>query len=309
MLPTKITVGCMNFGGRTPEAEARRIIDLAIERGATFFDTANMYEKGKSEEILGRALKGRRERVQVATKVGLGSLGGKPEGLAPQRIVAALDESLARLQMDFVDLYYLHTPDRSVSVDATLDGIEQVLRSGKARSWGISNHASWQILELDVACDARGIPKPVSSQVLYNLLIRQLDLEYFAFTAAHPIHTTVYNPLAGGLLARGPSAEIPAGSRFDKNTRYQKRYWTDAMKELVARYRELARANGMELLTFAYAWLAQRRGVDSIITGPASAAHLEPAFAAVEVKLPPEVVREVDAIHLAFTGTDARYAR
>lgn len=310
--PTKVTVGTMNFGGRTPEAEARRIVDVAIDRGATFFDTANVYGDGASERILGEALKGRRHRVGIATKVGLLRKGGKPEGLAPETIVAALDESLARLQTDYVDLYYLHVPAApSVPRDAMLDALSRLLEQGKIRAWGVSNHASWQILELNGACDALGMARPSVSQVLYNLLVRQLDVEYFAFARAHPIHTTVYNPLAGGLLARTPEvgAPVPAGSRFAANKLYLRRYWSDPLFELTAKFRALAEEHGLELVTLAYAWLARRAGVDSILVGPGTVEHLTAALAAVEVKLPAEVIKAVDDIHQAFLGTDAKYMR
>ncbi len=310
-LPSRLTIGTMNFGGRTPEAEAKRIVDFASERGTAFFDTANVYGDGKSEEILGRALKGRRDQVGIATKVGLLRRGGKPEGLSAERIPEALDESLRRLGTDRVELYYLHAPDHSTPLAETLDGVQQVLESGKAKSWGVSNFAAWQILELDVLCEARKLPKPAVSQVLYNLLVRQLDLEYFAFARKHPIHTTVYNPLAGGLLARdpGPGAAIPAGSRFESNKLYRKRYWSDPLAELTRRFSEVAASAGVDLITLAYAWLAGRPGVDSILTGPGSLPHLQAAFSACEKTLPAPVFTTVDEVYRAFVGTDACYAR
>lgn len=311
MLPTPLTVGTMNFGARTPAAEAKAIVDRAIDRGATFFDTANMYGDGESERILGSALQGRRDDVGIATKVGLLRRSGKPEGLSAERVVAALDESLQRLGTDRVDLYYLHAPDWSTPLAQTLDGMQRVLHSKKALAWGVSNYPAWRIVDINQACDARSMPRPLVSQVLYNLLTRQLDIEYFSFAKHHPIHTTVYNPLAGGLLARVVSAgeAAPPGSRFAKNPIYARRYWSEPMVRLCERLREVATGAGLSLVSLAYAWLAGRQGVSSILAGPGSVAHLDAALEGCAVKLSPQTREAVDAVYRDFTGTDASYAR
>lgn len=297
----------MNFGARTPAAEAHRIVDRAIERGATFFDTANMYGEGESERILGAAVKGRREAVKIATKVGL----LRREGLSPARMIVAIDESLSRLQTDYVDLYYLHAPDPATPIAQTLDGVEALLASKKIRSWGVSNYAAWQLAEMGLACDARGLQRPSTAQMLYNVLVRQLDLEFLAFARVRSLHVTVYNPLAGGMLARAPEpgAALPKGSRFEANKLYRTRYWTDAMFDLAQRLREVATAEDVEPVTLAYAWLAGRPGVDSVIAGPGTVAHLDAAIDGCGVELSPALRTKVDAVHRAFVGTDAAYAR
>lgn len=307
----RIQIGTMNFGGRTPEPEAKRIVARALERGATFFDTANVYGDGASERILGGALEGRRESVKIATKVGLLRQGGKPEGLGRERIRAALEESLARLRTDYVDVYYLHAPDPKTPIGETLEGLAPLLASGRVRAWGVSNFASWQILEVMQLSDVMGLPRPVLSQVLYNLLVRQLDLEYFAFAQRYPIQTTVYNPLAGGLLARRPQpgAEAPPGSRFHTNKLYRRRYWSNALMELTERFDALAKEADMELVAFSYAWLAGRKGVDRILAGPGTLAHLDAAFDGAALTLPEAVRMRVDEIHREFVGTDVSYAR
>ncbi len=301
----------MNFGGRTPAAEARRIIDRAVERGLTFFDTANMYTDGESERIVGAALHSRRDAVQIATKVGLVRRDGKPEGLGKLTVLAAIDQSLKRLDTDFVDLYYLHAPDPQTPIGETLDAIAGLLEAKKIRAWGVSNYASWQIGDFNQACDARALARPVASQLLYNLLVRQLDVEYFAFARKHRIHTTVFNPLAGGMLARAPEkgAAIPRGSRFEVNPVYRKRYWNEAILEQVGQYREVAQGLGLELAALAYAWLAGRPGVDSILCGPGSLPHLDAAIDGCAVKLDLATRARLDELHRAYLGTDANYAR
>lgn len=306
-----LALGAMNFGKRTPAAEAERIVARAIERGITVFDTANAYNGGESERILGRALRGRRDAVQIATKVGFGRSAGKPEGLSASRLRAAIDESLQRLGTDRVDLWYLHVPDHATPIEETLGAVGEVIAAGKARAFGVSNYASWQILEIVHACDRAAMPRPVVAQQIHNLLIRQLDVEYWRFAARYALHTTVYNPLAGGLLTGRyqPGDAIAAGSRFDDNRLYQGRYWSPRMLELAASYRALAERAGLTPVELAYAWLATVPGVDSILVGPGSVAHLDAALDAVEKRLDDATVKEVDAIHRAYLGTETTYAR
>ncbi len=306
-----LVLGTMNFGKRTPEGEAQRIIHRALERGITLFDTANAYVDGESERILGRALRGRREQAVIATKVGFGRVAGKPEGLAPERVSAALDESLARLNVPSVELYYLHVPDHQVPIEATLSAIKAAMSASKVGRLGVSNYASWQILEICLACDALDMPRPAVSQQLYNQLIRQLDLEYFRFATKYGLHTTVYNPLAGGLLTGryGGGSAIARGSRFDQNRLYQGRYWSPRMLACAAELGQVAQRFELSPVTFAYAWLAAKPEVDSILLGPASVEQLDQALDAVAVELPPEATAEAERIHRDFTGTETSYAR
>ncbi len=309
--PPVIAVGTMNFGKRTPAAEAHRIIHRALERGARFFDTANVYNNGEAERLLGQALKGRREQAGVATKVGLARVQGRPEGLSAAVVERALEESLERLGMDHVDLFYLHQPDPATPLEETLGAVGRLLRAGKARHWGVSNFAAWQILELNMMCDAQGLPRPAVSQVLYNLIVRQLEQEYLPFTRRHPLHTTVYNPLAGGVLTGryAPSAPPPPGSRLAASLMYQGRYGSPRLLEHVEALRVLAQSQSLSLVTLAYAWLASRPGVDSVLVGPGSVEHLDAALESCAQPLSPQTLARIDKLHQAFLGTDARYAR
>jgi len=286
--PVKLVLGAMNFGRRTAESEARRILDRALERGVVHWDTANAYVDGESECIVGRAIRGRRDRVIVATKVGLvrvggvpaGAMrdGGHPEGLSRERILAACDESLSRLGTDYVDVYYLHAPDRTTPIEESLGAMATLREAGKIRSWAYSNYSSWQALEMVAWCDRERVPRPIMAQQIYNLLVRQLDVEYFAFAKKYGIHTAIYNPLAGGLLARRATAEPPKGSRFDGNPMYRRRYWNDTMHARVAEYLALAAELGISLVELSYAWLASRSGVDSVLVGPGTVEHLDAAI-------------------------------
>jgi len=304
-----VALGTMNFGRRTPEREAHAIIARAIERGVTLFDTANVYESGLSEQILGRALGGRRRDVVIASKVGLGRPGGKVEGLGRAAVLSACEGSLARLGTDIIDIYYLHAPDYATPIEETLDAVKTLLDRGSIRAFGVSNYASWQILEIVHLCDAAKMPRPVIAQQMYNLLITQLDVEYFKFARKHPIHTTAYNALAGGLLARPHAFEsIPEGSRFDKNAMYQRRYWSAHFFAFTKALREIAEGEGMDLAALAYAWLADRP-IDSVLVGPADVAQLDVAIDALGRRLSPESTGRIASLQRAFAGTDATYAR
>ncbi len=301
----------MNFGKRTSEADAQKIVDRAIERGITVFDTANVYNEGESERILGRALGKRRGDVTIASKVGVARIGGKPEGLSKRAIERAIAGTLERLGTDYVDVYYLHVPDHATPIEESLLAIHALLDAKKIRAWAVSNYASWQVLEMMSLADRAGMPRPTMSQVLYNALIRELDVEYFAFARRYPIHTTVYNPLAGGLLAGKLAHEAapPKGSRFDGNAFYAKRYWTNAMFARVDALREVAAAESMTLVELAYAWVAGRKGVDSILVGPGSLQHLDDAIAACEKRVSADAAKRIDELSLAWRGTDTSYAR
>ena len=301
----------MNFGKRTPAAESERIVRRALERGIRVFDTANVYNAGESERILGRALGRDRDRVVLATKVGMNRVGGGVEGLAPEAMERALSGSLERLGASTIDVYYLHVPDHATPIDRTLEGMLALVASGRVRAWGVSNYASWEILDMNALSDARGLSRPVVSQVLYNALHRQLDIEYFAFTRRHPIHTTVYNPLAGGLLT-GKHAFDDApdkGSRFDENALYRRRYWTRAMFDRAAQLGQVAEREGRSLVDLSYAWVASRPDVDSILVGPASVEQLDQAIDAVARPLSSDALARIDELGREWSGTDTAYVR
>ena len=301
--PVALVVGTMNFGKRTAEAESRRIVERALERGLDFFDTANVYNEGESERILGRALHGRSARI--ATKVGIGKMSA-PEGLSPARIAAAIEESLKRLGMERVELYYFHKPDHGQPLEASLEAVRKLIDAGKVGHFGASNFASWQLLEMIQL----GL-KPRVSQLLYNLAIRQLEHEYFRFARKYAVHTTVYNPLGGGLLTGKVKRDAPlaSGSRFDKNPMYQKRYLSDRFFDLAEAFARLAAEAGRTPVALAYQWVAARPGVDSILLGPASVEQLDAAIDAVAQPLPKEIIDRADELYRAFQGTDASYAR
>jgi aryl-alcohol dehydrogenase-like predicted oxidoreductase len=306
--PTRLALGTMNFGRRTPERDAHAIVARALERGVVEFDTANAYGDGAAEKILANALGD--APAKIATKVGLRRRGGRPEGLSRSQIVESTEECHDRLRRP-IDLLYLHAPDPRVAIEESLEAIARLVERGLVRAWGVSNFASWQVLEAILAARALGLPKPADSQVLENLLVRQIEIEYVPFARKYAIETTVFNALAGGLLSgRHEGREAPAkGSRFDRNRMYLERYWSERFHALVADYASLARAHGRDLVGLAYGFLAALPFVDRILVGAATVAHLDAAIDACAAPIESELMAEVDAIHRRAEGTDARYAR
>lgn len=309
-MPALAVVGTMNFGARTTEAESLATIDHALELGLVCFDTANMYANGAAERLLGRALASV-PNARIATKTGLFPIKGKAEGLAPEQVLRSVSDSLERLRRDQVDLLYLHAPDRRTPIDETLGAVKQLVDEGRVKHFGVSNFAAWEVLELMLACDRIGLPRPRVSQVVMNVAIRQVEIEYLRFAARYDVHTTVYNPLAGGLFARELSIDDapPKGSRFDGNARYQKRYWSERFFRLKAAIASEAGKSGLAAIDVAYGWLAQHAGVDSIIAGPSQASHLDAVVKAVSQPLPESLLAAVSAAQAVFDGTDATYAR
>jgi aryl-alcohol dehydrogenase-like predicted oxidoreductase len=309
--PPTVALGAMNFGKRTTPDESERIVRRALERGVTVFDTANSYNAGESERILGRALGRDRERVTLSTKAGLGVNPGRPEGLSPAAVRRALEASLERLGVDRVDVYYLHVPDRATPIEQTLDVVAELVASGRVDAWGASNYSAWELLEMRALAASRGLGPPAVTQLLYNLLHRELDIEYFAFARRHPIQTLTYNALAGGLLTGSHKwDETPEkGSRFDGNAMYRRRFWTREMFRRVDELGEVARSEGLTLVELAYAWLASRPGVDAILVGPATVEHLDAALAATTRKLSEAALAKLDELALGWIGTDTHYVR
>jgi len=305
-------VGTMMFGKRADEAESKRIVDAALNRGLNCFDTANMYQHGESERILGRALRGRREGCIVATKVGYGlDDEGQDEGTSRKAILRAVDQSLSDLGMDYIDIYYLHRPDYEAPVEETLGAMDEVIRAGKARHFALSNFGAWQSYEVLAACEENGWPRPAMTQMIYNLLVRQIEHEYIDFCQKHELHLTVYNPLAGGLLT-GKYASLSdekAGGRFVDSANYRNRYWSDRFFNGMLRLKAIADELGMSLTHLATNWIAQKDEVDSLLLGPSSEAQLLDCLAAGETTIPDEGLAKIEEFLQEFDGTDATYAR
>jgi aryl-alcohol dehydrogenase-like predicted oxidoreductase len=306
--------GTMTFGGQTDPAAAERMVDLCIDRGVNFFDTANVYTGGQSETILGGILKcgGRRQRVVVASKVGvkLGDAAGKPS-LTRQAIFENLEGSLRRLQTDYLDLYYLHMPDGLTPIEETLEAMDQVVRSGKARHLGLSNYASWQACEMQWICEKHGWRAPFVSQPMYNLLARAIEQEYLAFCRRFGVSTVVYNPLAGGLLTGKQQQARPLpGTRFDNNQMYLDRYWHPAYFDAVEELGKAAAATGRSMIDLSLNWLLFHTTADCVILGASKIEQLEETLDVFgRAALEAETLAAVDRVWQDLRGVTPRYNR
>jgi aryl-alcohol dehydrogenase-like predicted oxidoreductase len=303
----------MTFGAQTNPAAAHRMVDICFDAGINFFDTANIYNKGAAETILGKTLKGRRDKVLLASKV-RGKMGDAPddEGLSRAAIAKALDASLTRLGTDYLDLYYLHQPDYRVPIGETLEAIDGLVRAGKVRFPAVSNYAAWQVCEILWNCEKHGYKPYGVSQPMYNLLARGIEEEYLPFCQHFDVAVVPYNPLAGGLLtgkhSRG-SGPI-AGTRFDGNKMYQDRYWLDDDFAAVEELRAIAQEAGKTLVELSLQWLLSQPLVDSIILGASRVEQLEENLKAADgPRLDKSVLERCDAVWKRLRGITPKYNR
>ncbi|MCL5006101.1 MAG: aldo/keto reductase [Acidobacteria bacterium] len=310
---SRVSFGTMTFGGQTDEATARRIVDRCFDAGVNFFDTANVYNKGAAETIVGKLLRGRRDKAVLATKV-RGKMGDGPNdsGLSRVAIHKAIDHSLKRLGTDYVDIYYLHQPDYDVPIEETLAAMHELVGAGKVRYLAVSNYAAWQVSEIHCISGKEGFKAPHISQPMYNLLARAIEDEYLAFCKKFGVAIVPYNPLAGGLLTgKHRSANQPeAGSRFDGNQMYLDRYWHKDDFAAVAELQEIAREAGKTLVELALQWLLSQAQVDSIILGASRLEHLEENLKACEgPRLEADVLARCDEVWKRLRGVTPKYSR
>ena len=307
-----VGIGCNNFGASLDADATKDVVDAALEAGINFFDTANAYSYGVAEAILGNALKGRRDRVVLASKVGF-KAGDAPgdSGLKRESILKAIDASLQRLQTDYLDLYYLLVPDWTTPIDESLEAMDQILRAGKARYLACSNYAGWQVVEMHWIGQQRGYQAPHISQPMYNLLARGIEQEYLAMCKRFEVATVVYNPLAGGLLTGKHRKERPIpGTRFDANQLYLDRYWHPAYFEAVDELKSIAAAGGRTMVDMALNWVLHHTAADCAIIGASTEDQLAQNLAALEKgPLSADVVTACDGVWNRLRGITPNYNR
>ncbi len=312
LLTSRLALGTMMFGGQTGEQESLRIMDLALERGVNHFDTANVYNQGESERLVGKAIKGRRDKVVLATKV-FGPMGDNPldQGLGRRHILSEVEHSLKRLDTDHIDIYYLHAPDYNTPLEETLMTMDMLIRAGKIRYYGVSKFAAWQVADILRLCGQMGLAKPVIGQYVYNLLTRGIEGELLPFLKAHPMGLSIYNPIAAGLLSGKHTGGLPeAQTRFSFSQMYHDRYWTDENFAAVDKLKAISREYGMNLLQLALRWLASNPQVSTIICGVSKLEQLEQNVQALEEPaLSAECLAACDAVWQGLAGTRLVYYR
>jgi len=267
-----LCLGTMMFGSQTDEATAGRITARAFEQGVNFIDTANVYNAGHSEEVVGRLIAPARDKWVLATKFG-GGQGGWPNesGASRKAIVTAVDASLKRLGTDYIDLIYVHREDRATRVEEQVGALGDLIRAGKIRYYGLSNHRAWKIAEFSHIADRLGVDRPAASQPLYNLANRQIEIEHLTACAHYGVGVVPYSPLARGVLTAKyepgakPGADTRAG-RADK--RISETEWRPESLTLAQEIKRHAESRGITTGQFAVAWVLANKLITSAIAGP-----------------------------------------
>ncbi|MGH9720601.1 MAG: aldo/keto reductase [Bryobacteraceae bacterium] len=302
----------MTFGSQAGESEAGRIIGRCIDSGVNFIDTANVYNAGLSETITGKALRGRRDRVVLASKV-RGKMGEGPDeqGLRPSAIFRAVDESLRRLGTDWLDIYYLHQPDYAAPLEDTLEAMERLVQAGKVRYPASSNYASWQVARMLWIAEKNSYKPATITQPMYNLIARGIEQEYLPMTRQFGVGTIAYNPLAGGLLTGKQPRQSPLqGTRFDNNPMYLNRYWHDPAFHAVESLREVAARAGRSLVSLSLNWLLHHTSIDCIILGASRIEQLDENLKALEDgPLTAGTLEACDRIWTELRGITPQYNR
>ncbi|MBX3526688.1 MAG: aldo/keto reductase [Rhodoblastus sp.] len=267
-----ICLGTMNFGGATDEATSARIIGSAREAGINFIDSADVYGDGRSEEIVGRAIKSSRNAWVVATKVGNAMSNIRNHrGLSRVWMTQACEASLRRLGVEAIGVYYLHREDHGTALEETVLAIADLVRAGKIRHFGVSNFRAWRVAEICNICDRLGIGRPVVSQPYYNAMNRMPEVEHLPACGNYGIGVVPYSPLARGVLSGKyePGAPPPEGTRAGRaDTRIMQTEWRPESLVLAQEIRKHAEARGMTTGQFALLWVLNNRFVTSAIAGP-----------------------------------------
>jgi aryl-alcohol dehydrogenase-like predicted oxidoreductase len=294
-----IGLGTNRFGSKeVGQTDVDQIIDQALDLGINFFDTANVYTEGRSEETLGQALKGRIDKVVLASKFSFPRKSGPNSwGASRYQLMQAVDASLRRLQTDHIDLYYTHRWDASTPIEETLRALDDVIRMGKVRYIGASAYASWQLAHANVLAEMKGWTAFVVIQSEYNLLRRDVEREVLPYCRAHRVGFVPYYPLAGGFLTgkyeRGKPP--PPGSRGE-NTRAVRELMTEANYNTVVRLATWAEARGRGVNELAQAWLLAQPQVCSVISGATKAQQVVSNAKASDWQLTAEELKEIDSI-------------
>jgi aryl-alcohol dehydrogenase-like predicted oxidoreductase len=305
MKVSRICLGCMSYGQpgkgmswELDEEASRPYIQRALEQGINFFDTADVYSKGSSEEILGRALKdfaASRDEVVIATKVNQPMGPGPNErGLSRKHIMSSIDASLKRLGTDYVDLYQIHRWDYETPIGETLEALHAVVRSGKARYIGASAMYAWQFAKALSTAELHGWTHFVSMQPHYNLIYREDEREMLPLCKDQNIAVIPFSPLARGWLTRKLSKEQNETLRFQTDALAKSRYTQEDNVTTVERVSVLAEARGLPMAQVALAWVLSKPVVTAPIIGATKPHHLDDAIAALSVQLTPEEIQRLE---------------
>jgi aryl-alcohol dehydrogenase-like predicted oxidoreductase len=309
---TRLVLGTMSFGDTADEAASAEIFEAAMAAGITGVDTANVYARGTTESLIAPHVRRYRDQIVLATKAGMPHAdAGDNAPLSPVALRASVEGSLRRLDVDIVDLFYLHQPDRDTPIQATMDCVAELHAESKIRTLGVSNYAAWQVADVAAAAERAGAPRPVVGQNVYNLLARRIEDEWLEFARTHGILTMCYNPLAGGLLARVPD-EDNEPSRFTGSVladMYRKRYWSPEVLATVRRLAGIAEQSDLTLVELSLRWLLSQEDV-AVLLGGNRAEHLTSNIRTAQAgPLPKDVLDLCDEATAPLKGAMPAYNR
>ena len=305
-----ICLGCMTYGDPArgnhswslPEEESRPFFERAVEAGINFFDTANVYSDGSSEEITGRALADltRRDEVVIATKLnGRMSPGPNGQGLSRKAVMTAIDASLTRLGTDYVDLYQIHRFDPHVPVEETMEALHDVVRAGKVRYLGASSMWTWQLAKMQHAADLNGWTRFVTMQDHYNLLAREEEREMLPYCVDSGVGVIPWSPLARGRLTRPWDAE----TNRSETDEFGRSLYSDGDADIVQAVLDVASERGAAPASVALAWVMRHPAVTAPIVGASKPGHLDDALAALDVHLTDDEVARLEAPYTPRANT------
>ncbi len=295
-----LCMGTMSFGAEADEETSAAMFHRCRELGINFFDTANVYAGGRSEEILGRLIRDCREEIVLASKVYF-PVGEdvNARGLSRRHIMLAVEASLKRLGTDWIDVYYVHHDDPGTPMEETLRALDDLVRQGKILYPAVSNWAAWQIAKALGISEREGLAKFVCIQPMYNLVKRQAEVEILPLAQSEQLGVVPYSPLGGGLLTgKYGTKQRPKQGRLVENPMYQKRYGDPIYYEIAERFVAHARERGVHPVSLAVAWVMSHPAVTAPIIGARNLEQLEPSLKALEVPMTPEWRAEISALSI-----------
>lgn len=295
---SELCLGTMSFGGEADEATAAAMYKACRDRGVNFFDCADVYVKGRSEEVLGNLIKGERDNLVITSKCH-GAMGDdiNARGNNRRHITRAVEASLKRLGTDRLDVYFMHHFDASLPIEEILRALENLVRDGKVLYLGCSNYAAWQIAKALGISERRGWPRFDVIQPMYSLLKRQVETEILPLAAEEKLGVICYSPVAGGVLSgKYTSGKTPNDGRLVTHHKYADRYGEEGTLETAVKFADYARDHGYDPVSLAVAWVKSHPAVTAPIMGARSAEQLKPSLDAADIDLTPEQRAEISTL-------------
>jgi len=295
-----LCLGTMMFGGATEEPVGQRIVDRARDQGINFIDTADGYNAGRSEEIVGRAIREHRSWWVLATKCANPTgVGPNARGLSRRHLLHAAEASLRRLNVETIDLLYLHKEDHATPLAETVHALADLIRAGKIRYFGVSNYRSWRVAEICRLCDEAGIDRPIASQPLYNALNREIEVEHLPACGYFGLGVVPYSPLARGVLTGKyiPDVPPPLGTRAGRQDRRMlESEWRPESLRIARVIADHAAARGVTPGQFAMAWVLNNRLITGAVAGPRTEEQWDDYMASLACRLGPEDEALIDRL-------------